>query len=307
MSKLSNMGDMGDMGNLGYVGAGGVGTSVLPDRVNLPFNTASARTWNKDTRAWEPHRHVDKSTGDKVTTGELANVPTIDNKWRNRDWQGRWAAWLVVAEYAATDWRDSITLTPSAEDKVNEELDALSRAAQDERADALGEIVAQNASYEDIMAYFLALLRITPNSHPKMAQLLHVAGLAGILNSMYFKQNPAEGRTARVRPSQLRPALMPPVDIPGHPSFPSGHATQAMLMALCIEKALPATEKEQWQPFLQTLAGRVARNREIAGLHYSSDSEAGFELANKVIAKLSTCGSFNALIDNAGREWSDYA
>jgi membrane-associated phospholipid phosphatase len=307
MRKLSNMGDMGDMGDIGSLGSGatvGTGTAILPDRASLPFNTEPAQTWDKDARAWKPHRHTDGKTGDPVVTGELAKVPSLANTWRKRDWQARWAAWLIVAEYGATDWQQAITLTPWPYDKQEEELDALTKAAQDERADALGEIAAQNASYEDIMAYFFALLRITANSNPKMAQLLHVAGLVGILSSMHFKQNPTKGTAPRARPSQLRPSLMPPVDIPGHPSFPSGHATQAMLMALCIEKGLPAAEKEQWRPFLHTLAGRVARNREIAGLHFRSDTEGGFELAAKVFDKLSSaCDSFNKLADAAEKEW----
>ena len=34
----------------------------------------------------------------------------------------------------------------------------------------------------------------------------------------------------RPRPSQLCPALLPPIDPPGHASYPSGHATETTLV-----------------------------------------------------------------------------
>jgi membrane-associated phospholipid phosphatase len=226
--------------------------------------------------------------------------------WPPRDWQAKWAAWLVVAEFAATDWR-SIKLTLWDPAKQQTEIEALIRAAEDERVDALGEIVAQNASYEDFMAYFLGLLRITPSSHPKTFQLLHIAGLVGILTAIYFKDQPdganCPEREPRARPSQVCPALMPPVEVPGHPSFPSGHATQSMLMALCVEAAFPTDElKNAWRPLLQTLAGRIARNREIAGLHFPSDTHAGQELASFVFEKLKG-GRFEEVVTAAKKEW----
>jgi hypothetical protein len=92
---------------------------------------------------------------------------------------------------------------------------------------------------------------------------------------MYFK-----GLYKRPRPSHLCPALLPPIAVPGHAAFPSGHATQAHLMALCLNdifSTLPQQSRvleDTW-----TLADRIARNREIAGLHYESDSNAGRAIA----------------------------
>jgi hypothetical protein len=86
---------------------------------------------------------------------------------------------------------------------------------------------------------------------------------------------------------------MPPVTVPGHSSFPSGHATQAYLMAKCMQLVfsispnVPATHLTTLNDTLSALAQRVARNREIAGLHYPSDSQAGSALADAVYNKLS--------------------
>ena len=290
---MSNMGNMGNMGNVGNQG-GASGSTVLPDRVDLPFTTEEAQTWSRTGNAWTP-----APAGKQV--GELPLVPV--EAWPQRSWSARWAAWLVVDEFAATDWRASIQLAPWDPDGQAAEVGQLIRAAQDERPDALGEIVAQSGSYEDIMAYFLALLGIAPDSHPKLNQLLHVAGLVGILAAMHFKEHPGTGLSPRPRPSQVCPALLPPLELPGHPSFPSGHATHAMLMAFCMEAALPAHGKNAWRPMLHTLAGRIARNREIAGLHYPSDSRAGFELAGKVFDQLAKGPRFQAVLKAALQEW----
>ena len=57
--------------------------------------------------------------------------------------------------------------------------------------------------------------------------MLNIASLVALFVSMYYK-----GKYKRPRPSELCPALLPPIVVPGHASFPSGHATQARLMSL---------------------------------------------------------------------------
>jgi hypothetical protein len=117
--------------------------------------------------------------------------------------------------------------------------------------------------------------------------VLHVASLIGSFAALRYKES-----FDRPRPSFVCPALLPPVPVPGHSSFPSGHATQARLMALCMARALrltglPYGERRPASETLKALARRVARNREIAGLHYPSDSVAGRRLADAVFAVLS--------------------
>jgi acid phosphatase (class A) len=66
---------------------------------------------------------------------------------------------------------------------------------------------------------------------------------------------------------------------PGHPSYPSGHATVAWTFAYLFgEFARPRERK-----LLEATAAQVARNREIAGVHYPSDSEAGRLLARQMV------------------------
>ena len=114
---------------------------------------------------------------------------------------------------------------------------------------------------------------------------MHAASLIGLFCVQYWKN-----RYKRVRPAQLFPGLLPPVATPGHASFPSGHATQAQLVFRCLlqlmsKKLIGSSTQSPYtiaDPAAGRLARRIARNREIAGLHYPSDSAGGRYLADKI-------------------------
>ncbi|HYN37630.1 MAG TPA: phosphatase PAP2 family protein, partial [Rhodospirillales bacterium] len=153
-------------------------------------------------------------------------------------------------------------------------------------------------------------------------RVLHAASAIGSHAVLYYK-----GLRGRPRPSQLCPALRPPVPVPGHASWPSGHATQAWLMMLCIEHVLqgvvPGTvvtdpPEDDGAPApgtgdlgvissnLRTLARRVARNREIAGLHYASDSAHGQLLAKTIalfLTGMPATSWFGKAVKAAKAEW----
>lgn len=196
-----------------------------------------------------------------------------------------------------------------------QELRDLVRLAEDERADALGEIIAQHDSF---ISYFMAAMSISPKTHPSTCLLLHIGSVVGAFVSLHFK-----GLYQRRRPSQRAPGLLPPVPVPGHPAYPSGHSTQAHLMALCVKQALPDGVRKELGDVLDALADRIARNREIAGLHYGSDSRAGADLAGQILAILTsssmplsvpqsvppdedpgTGARFKAIVTAAQAEWS---
>lgn len=81
----------------------------------------------------------------------------------------------------------------------------------------------------------------------------------------------------RVRPSYLDPTLKPWIDVPLHPSYPSGHATQSYCIAYLLSKKYP--EKKQ---YLEKIAYKIAKNREISGVHYTSDTKYGKILAKHI-------------------------
>ena len=160
---MSNMGDMGDMGDVGVIAAAGAaaaGGAILPDRVDLPFVDETAETlWVRDNGGNWTQKPLGRDLKD-------LRIPIAT--WPEREWSAQWAAWLVLAEFASSGWQESITLAelwdPSSEPG---EIAYLIKCAEDERADALGEIIAQDNTYEDFMAYFLGLLKMKPSSYPK--------------------------------------------------------------------------------------------------------------------------------------------
>jgi membrane-associated phospholipid phosphatase len=79
------------------------------------------------------------------------------------------------------------------------------------------------------------------------------------------------------RPGTLSPQIQPMVQVPGHASWPSGHATETFMIATVLQELLQhSTHKgAKYHEQLQRFAARVAVNRTVAGLHYPVDSAAG--------------------------------
>jgi acid phosphatase (class A) len=85
----------------------------------------------------------------------------------------------------------------------------------------------------------------------------------------------------RPRPTQLDATLTTVVPVPKHSSYPSGHAAQSYASALLLAEIDPV-RAEQYK----ALAMDVAHRREVAGVHYPSDSVAGRMLAEQVVAAM---------------------
>ena len=149
----------------------------------------------------------------------------------------------------------------------------------------------------------------SPYSHPYTFRIARTAIVVGEFVAMHYKR-----QFNRPRPSQLSPALMPPIPVPGHASYPSGHSTQAYLLSLMLAQVMPpvVTTKLTTGPgaqanLLDRLAERVARNREVLGVHYRSDSVFGQDLATKTFAVLKLCPALatanTGAVDMAKKEW----
>jgi membrane-associated phospholipid phosphatase len=282
-----NAGNEGNKGNAGNAGnaSSSSGGWFFADRVDLPFVTA-----------------LDSS--DNRISDQRIDV-TI---YPFRNWSADWYAWLALTEFVGSNWQNFNILPPWAGpsppywDSVNahnhiwEELDDLVTAAQDERADALDEILSQA---DEFISYFMNLMTTRPTAYPATLRVLNIASLVALFVSMYYK-----GKYRRPRPSELCPALLPPIVVPGHASFPSGHSTQAHLMALCMgDVFINLAQHQAMLDDLRVLADRIARNREIAGLHYPSDSQAGVDLSGQIQPLLSTNSWYSSARAAARREW----
>jgi membrane-associated phospholipid phosphatase len=130
-------------------------------------------------------------------------------------------------------------------------------------------------------------------SHPNTTVLFEAMVIVGAIVVMHYKN-----KFGRPRPSQLEPALRPMLDVPGHASYPSGHATQSHLIAQALTTVIRNHEIGRE---LYSIAKEVAVNREWAGLHYRSDSEAGKQLAREIFPYIED--AYEATFAAAAREW----
>ena len=175
------------------------------------------------------------------------------------------------------------------------------------RGGALAEALAQR---QGIATYFRGALPFSRSTHPKTT-----LAIGAVMRVAHFLAQHYKGRFNRPRPSQLAPALMPPIPNPGHASFPSAHATEAYMVALALStipfvRKMRTTLKEENDKTkdvvrdpMQDIARRIARNREVLGVHYPSDSEAGRRLAAFGFWHLHKCDDFETLMREAHDEW----
>jgi hypothetical protein len=102
----------------------------------------------------------------------------------------------------------------------------------------------------------------------------------------------------RPRPSQIEPRLRPLIDVPRHPAYPSGHALQYFLVAKALSTVV---HNDELSIELFKVARRIAENREWAGLHYASDTDASEQLAFTMFPEVTE--AYRETFQNAAREW----
>ena len=97
----------------------------------------------------------------------------------------------------------------------------------------------------------------------------------------------------RPRCYQISAGLLPMV-LPGHPSYPSGHSTQLHTLAWTMWLAFGKTRYSDAAQLFNDYATGVARRREIAGVHYASDTVAGMALADIIVQRYKGDAAFKA-------------
>jgi membrane-associated phospholipid phosphatase len=160
------------------------------------------------------------------------------------------------------------------------------------RSGVMNEAMVQK---DNAVPYWSGLLSFNQASHPNTCFLAYLALQVGEFQSMHYKL-----KFKRPRPSHLSPALMPPIDPPGHPAYPSGHATESYLLSLCLTDVMPTAAHEP----LRRVAERVSRNREVLGLHYRSDTVAGEKLAQESFKLMKASSLIQGLMTAAKQEWA---
>ena len=162
----------------------------------------------------------------------------------------------------------------------------------DQRGDRGNEILSQLGSFS---AYFAVLLGLTDGRNAKTFELLAaVQSIAGQMTLL-----PKHLLACR-RPAELDARIAPLVGTPGHGSFPSAHAAQAIAMARVIEALVRATpshfgDMETRIDLCYRQAHRIAVNRTVAGVHFPMDSAAGarlgLQMGNILVAAMTGGGA----------------
>ena len=202
-------------------------------------------------------------------------------------WRPDFFAQIALAEFCQTDWQTiPVAGPPTAHADIFSEIDYLQGPAMDKRADLAAEIIDQDVR---LVAYFAQTLMLSPSAHPNAIRVLEIANQVGLLVAMFFKF-----RFRRGRPQQVWPGLVPLVPSPWHPSYPSGHSLQSHLIALALGEVAPKAKEA-----LLALAKRIGTNREVAGVHFQSDTIAGRDIAYSIFPRLEGCSTFRRAVDDA--------
>jgi hypothetical protein len=146
------------------------------------------------------------------------------------------------------------------------------------RGERTSEILTQ---LEPLNAFWSSITNVHPARTPRTLELLDAANRFAIIVEMRFKH-----AFACPRPIEFSPQLQPMVLTPGHGSLPSGHSTQAYIVASVLLELLrgrvtrpnrrkPEQTEDPLREQLMAQAARIAINRTVAGVHFPVDSAAG--------------------------------
>ena len=102
---------------------------------------------------------------------------------------------------------------------------------------------------------------------------------------------------ARVRPYNIDPKVKP-LQEPNWAAFPSGHSFYAHMLAYLYSELAP----EFSDIFLHD-ARTIAHSREIIGVHFPSDSEAGRVFARQFVDQLLLTKKFRPELEKIRKEW----
>jgi acid phosphatase (class A) len=162
--------------------------------------------------------------------------------------------------------------------ETTEELKSLHQIAADRSAKATAQALADSKN-ETVFLFAPALgAGFTPTNFRATTALFKK-----VASDAEFFEHPAKKFWQRPRPYSLDPSLVPAcANSTGKTfSYPSGHSTEAWTQGMVLAALLPAKSDA-----IHARAQEFAFEREICGVHYSSDIEAGHVLGVAIAGKI---------------------
>ena len=151
------------------------------------------------------------------------------------------------------------------------------------------EIVSQ---LDPQFAFWGSVVYLHPSRTPRTLELMNVALLLAVNVEMQFKH-----ALACWRPIEYSAQVQPIITTPGHGALPSGHSTQAYVVAHVLQRVLDLPDSHPVSIQLQRQSARIATNRVVAGVHFPADSMAGRLLGE-------TLGEYFVARCKTGRKWT---
>ncbi|MEO0390591.1 MAG: phosphatase PAP2 family protein [Pseudomonadota bacterium] len=140
----------------------------------------------------------------------------------------------------------------------------------DLRQDRIAEI---NLQASDLMSFFGAIGYIDNARRVKTGEVMDAVFRMVVTTEMQVKHL---ART--LRPIDLSPQVQPVIQTPDHSAYPSGHATEAYIIATVLDRLMTGRSAAAGLAAgaqVYRLAYRIASNRTVAGVHFPMDSAAG--------------------------------
>jgi acid phosphatase (class A) len=175
---------------------------------------------------------------------------------------------------------------------TRDELDELLKL-QAARTRAERRAIERHRSYPGVCGALIEVAQRDLGSAPKTNALLTHLELDASLAVFSAKR-----RFNRPRPNQLDSRIQPAIPVPAHAAYPSGHALQGYLVSRVMAAIFPDHRDE-----LMARGIEIGREREIAGLHYPSDSAASRRLGEALYARLEKNEKFVRELAAAKSEW----
>ncbi|MCB1123557.1 MAG: phosphatase PAP2 family protein [Verrucomicrobiae bacterium] len=190
-----------------------------------------------------------------------------------------WGAGYLRDVPRAIDYVDSQTpglvLEPPPEDDSETTASEIERLKRLSKTRHSKDIILIHKESLDPLKRFFEVLGVSREEVPNLDFLIRHIAEESYLPILYFKH-----KFSRIRPYHLDTNLITVIDGPPHPSYPSGHATQGFLVASLLADLLPDCDPRNER--VLELGKEIGIRREIAGVHYPSDTAAGIALAKQL-------------------------